>query len=71
MVTTGKRRTPPMGLEPTTFELEVQRATIAPRGPTTHLFALHSYTLQILFTNYALSNHKTTSQTYIPLTTMN
>ena len=24
--------TPPMGLEPTTFELEVQRASIAPRG---------------------------------------
>ncbi len=38
MMTTRKRTTPPMGLEPTTFELEVQRATIAPRGSTTHLF---------------------------------
>ena len=33
-VTHGKKisDTPPMGLEPTTFELEVQRASIAPRG---------------------------------------
>ncbi len=27
-----KKISPPVGLEPTTFELEVQRATIAPRG---------------------------------------
>ncbi len=63
MMTTRKRKTPPMGLEPTTFELEVQRATIAPRGSTTHLFEPQRVT------HTPNSIHKL--RTVIPLTTMN
>ncbi len=41
-----KKIAPPVGLEPTTFELEVQRATIAPRGLTGLDKQYNGYTLQ-------------------------
>ena len=49
------RNTPPMGLEPTTFELEVQRANPLRHGGLILVFGSLSYILSIPYRSSCLS----------------